>query len=850
MNDRRKTKKQLVAELVDARRRIAELKRGMEEPTGAEEARAYAESIVETVLEPLVMLDEEMRVVSANRSFYRIFKVSPEQTVGELFYDLGNRQWDIPALRGLLEENLPKDTTLGSFEVEKDFEGIGRRTMLVNARRIYREANKTQMILLAIEDVTDLKRAQQELEHLNSVLRAIRNVNQLITKETDRERLIQGVCDNLIETLGYHKAWLALFAESGSPAATADAGFDGAFAPMAERLARGVLPQCGRKALDQPGVVIIRDPPGECSDCPLGGTYGGRAAVTVRLEYAGKIYGFLTASVPAQFVESSEELHLLREVAEDIAFALYRIQLEEERKTADEALQESEERYRSIVDDVLDSSAVGLFILDSDFRVAWINRAMEEYFGIRREDIIGKDKRELIRNRIKDIFEDGDGFARIVLATYDDNTYFENFECHVLADGERQERWLEHWSQPIQSGLYTGGRIEHYYDVSERRVLEEQLRQAQKLESVGRLAGGVAHDFNNLLTGIKGCAGFALRETAPGSQSNQDLTEVLALSDRAANLTRQLLAFSRRQALEAVVLNVNQLLEDQIKMFTRILGEDIDLRFIPASDLGNVRADPGQVDQILMNLAVNARDAMPDGGKLTIETANVELGEEYTRNHAGVTAGPYVMMSISDTGCGMDEQMQERIFDPFFTTKELGKGTGLGLSTVYGIVKQHGGNIWVYSEPGQGTTFKVYLPRVLAEAGELGPKSEFIVGGTETILLVEDDEAVRGVGRRHLEALGYTVLCASCASEADEVAQGHEGHIHLVLTDVVMPDRNGRDLYESLAANQAGLKVLYMSGYTDNAIVHHGVLEQGIPFLQKPFEREDLAAKVRQALEG
>ncbi|MCD6415268.1 MAG: response regulator [Planctomycetes bacterium] len=387
-------------------------------------------------------------------------------------------------------------------------------------------------------------------------------------------------------------------------------------------------------------------------------------------------------------------------------------------------------------------------------------------------------------------------------------------------------------------------------DVTEQRQLENQFRQAQKLESIGRLAGGVAHDFNNLLTGMKGLIGFALEAAEPGSQTHEDLTEALDLADRAAGLSRQLLAFSRRQTLAPMALNVNELIADQIKMLTRLLGEDIDLQFSPAPDLGNVRADPGQIEQVIMNLAVNARDAMPDGGRLTIETDNVELGQEYASKHMGVTPGPYVMIAVSDTGCGMDDRTRAQIFDPFFTTKELGKGTGLGLSTVYGIAKQHGGNIWVYSEPGKGATLKVYLPRVAAEAEKLGPRSKFVIGGAETILLAEDDDAVRGVGRRHLEALGYTVLCAASAREAEQVARAHEGRIDLLLTDVVMPDRNGRELYESLAANQAGLKVLYMSGYTDNAIVHRGVLKAGIPFLQKPFEKEDLATRVRQALEG
>ncbi len=483
-------------------------------------------------------------------------------------------------------------------------------------------------------------------------------------------------------------------------------------------------------------------------------------------------------------------------------------------------------------------------VWDPQLKITRFNRAFESLTGRRAADVIGKSVEILFPPAMADSSMD-------LIKAASGGERWETVEIDVLhVDGSVRTVLWNSATLVAADGKTPTATIAQGQDMTEQRQLQEQFLQAQKLEAVGRLAGGIAHDFNNLLTGVRGFVGFARDDAEPGSQAHEDLTEVLALADRAADLTRQLLAFSRRQTLEPVVLNVNALIADQTRMLTRLLGEDIELRFLPAPDLGNVRADPGQLEQIVMNLAVNARDAMPDGGRLTIETANVELGEEYARNHAAVTPGPYVMLAISDAGCGMDEKIRARIFEPFFTTKELGKGTGLGLSTVYGIVKQHGGNIWVYSEPGEGTTFKVYLPRVSDEVEERRPPSEFVVGGGETILLVEDDEFVREVCRRHLEALGYTVVSASTAREAEEVAAEHLGQFDLLLTDVVMPDRNGRELYEALAANEAGLKVLYMSGYTDNAIVRHGVLEKGIHFLQKPFERDSLAAKVRAALDA
>ena len=523
-----------------------------------------------------------------------------------------------------------------------------------------------------------------------------------------------------------------------------------------------------------------------------------------------------------------------------------------ERKRTQEELKKSEDSYHSLIDDVIDSPRVGIFILDSDFKVVWMNRPLEEYFGIRREDVVGKDKRQFVRKGIKDIFEAPDGFARRVIATYDDNTYVENFECHVLPEGKREERWLEHWSQPIRSGLYAGGRIEHYYDVTQRRVLEVQLRLSQRMEAVGRLAGGIAHDFNNLLTGIIGYAQLLLGQVEEDSPAGRDLAQVRELADRAATLTRQLLAFSRRQILEPIVLNINTLVENITRMLQRIIGEDIDLQLAVAPDLGNVRADPAQVEQVLMNLAVNARDAMPNGGKLTIETANVVLDQEYANGHIAVTPGPHVMLAVSDTGHGMDEETQQHVFEPFFTTKEAGEGTGLGLATVYGIVKQHGGNIWVYSEPGEGTTFKVYLPRVEEEAEALpsgGPEGN-PARGTETILVVEDERMVRDLVKRVLEGRGYTVLTAASPGEAEQVLDCHREEIALLLTDVVLPERSGRELYETLAESRPSLKVLYISGYTGNAISHRGVLEAGTAFLQKPFTPDALAGKVREVLDA
>ncbi len=384
------------------------------------------------------------------------------------------------------------------------------------------------------------------------------------------------------------------------------------------------------------------------------------------------------------------------------------------------------------------------------------------------------------------------------------------------------------------------------------RQSEERLRQAQKMEAVGRLAGGVAHDFNNLLTVITSYSDLLLEDLGSDDPKRDDVVQIRKAAEGAAALTRQLLAFSRQQVLEPKVLDLKATIASTEKLLKRLIGEDVHLITALAPDLGAVKADPGQLEQIIINLAVNARDAMPTGGRLTIEAANVEMDEAYVRGHAPASPGRYVLLALSDTGIGMDEQTKARIFEPFFTTKEPGKGTGLGLATVYGIVKQSGGFIWVYSEPGHGTSFKVYLPRVDEPAEPVATPTTMAEPGrgTETVLVVEDAASVRMVTRQVLERYGYAVLEAPNGETALRLAAKHHGPIHLLLTDVVMPGLSGRQLAEQLAHLRPDMKVLYASGYADHAIVHHGILESGIAYLQKPFTPETLGRRVRQVLDS
>lgn len=389
-----------------------------------------------------------------------------------------------------------------------------------------------------------------------------------------------------------------------------------------------------------------------------------------------------------------------------------------------------------------------------------------------------------------------------------------------------------------------------WLDISERKALELQFRQAQKMEAVGRLAGGVAHDFNNMLTAINGYAGFLLKSLAPDDERRGDVGEIIKAAEGAASLTRQLLAFSRRQIFQLRALDCNVVVRDTQKMLKRLIGENIDLALDLAKEETWIKADPGRLEQVIMNLIVNARDAMPKGGKVTIKTENVELDEKYSNMHMEVRRGPHVMISVADTGCGMDSEVMSHIFEPFFTTKEAGKGTGLGLATVYGIVKQSGGNIYVYSEPGLGTTFKVYLPRVTEEVGaEAAPARSKALRGAETILLVEDDDGMRGFALRALREAGYTVIEARNAEEAVKLCEDNAARINLILTDTIMPGLNGYELYGILSKRCPEMKVIFMSGYTDTELASASLAEEKLPFLQKPFGADALAGKVREVLD-
>jgi len=498
---------------------------------------------------------------------------------------------------------------------------------------------------------------------------------------------------------------------------------------------------------------------------------------------------------------------------------------------------EDETRLRVMIEKM----PVVLWTTDKELRFTSSMGAGLKALGLRTNEVVGKSLYEYFRT---------------------EDPEFPAIAAHRKAlDGEPgtfeiewEKRALEAHVQPLQSNEgETLGVIGVALDVTDRQRLADQLRQSQKMQAIGELAGGVAHDFNNLLMVVKGHSEMLLDRLSDSSPLRHGIEQMQSASERAAGLTRQLLAFSRKQVLQPRVLDLNEVVAGMIQMVSRVIGEDIELEFLPCLNLGRVKADPSQMEQVVLNLVVNARDAMPEGGQLTIETSNIEIDRSYAASHpGGMEPGPYVMLTVSDTGCGMDAKTQARIFEPFFTTKGQGKGTGLGLATVYGVVKQSGGFIWVYSEVGHGTTFKIHLPQVYSEAETAAAEnnSSGTAAGTETILFVEDEESVRELVRDYLKATGYHVLEACDGIQALEVAAAHKGRIHMLITDVVMPRLSGREVATQIAAQRRDVKVLYISGYTDDSVFRHGVLEGGVAFLQKPFNLKALAQKVREVLDG
>jgi PAS domain S-box-containing protein len=690
------------------------------------------------------------------------------------------------------------------------------------------------------DNIARLKQTEERIKHLNLVLRAIRKVNKLIVKERDRDRLLDSACNDLVKTRGYHKAWIVVMDDSHKPVKITESGWGKDFIPLSEQMKRGELPDCAQKALKKSDVVVINEPVSACTDCPMfKSCVRNIVTMTVRLEYAGKVYGLLSVSTPTDLTTNEEEQGLFEEMAGDIAFALYSIKLEEERKRAEEALRESEERYRSVVE----TSHEMIQSVSPDGYFNFVNKAWH--------DILGYTEKELSELSLFDIIhlESLDHCQKMfkkVLAgervTNVDAKFVTKDGGIIFVEGDVIGRYIDD---------KIVGTLGFFRDITDRKRLEDQLRQTQKIEAIGTLAGGIAHDFNNILGAIIGYTELANLQVREDNKAKESLKEVLNAGRRAGDLVKQILAFSRKGELERIPIQVGPIVKEALKLLRSSLPTTVEIRQNIESDTGIVEADPTQIHQILMNLCTNAAHAMrEEGGILEVAIRNVEIGSwDSESGYLDMTPGPYLLLSVSDTGQGMTPMVLERIFEPYYTTKEKGEGTGLGLSVVHGIVKNYGGTITAYSELGKGSTFHVYLP-VIQEKAEAPEIDEIapIPTGNERILFIDDEPALVEIGKQMLERLGYKVTTRTSSLEALELFKAKPDQFDLVITDMTMPYMTGDKLSREFMQIRPDTPIIICSGYSER-ISEERAKEMGMrAFVMKPLVMRDLANTIRNVL--
>ena len=749
------------------------------------------EDIVETVREPLIVLDSELRVLSANRSFYISFKVQPEETIGNLIYDLGSKQWDIPRLRTLLENILPENNKFDDYEVEHIFSGVGHKIMLLNARRIMHKEMGSQMrILLAIEDITERKRIEKLLVASESKYRElVQNVNSIILK-MDPEGKVTFFNTFAERFFGFTEKEM-----------------------LGRSVAGTILPETGPAGSDLDSMIKDIEIHPE--------KYINNENENMRRN-GERVWVAWTNKVLCD--ENGKTIEILC-IGNDIT----------ERRRMEDALKDYEERYRRLFETAKD----GLLLIDKhNGDIVNVNPAIVEMLGYFSQEFIGKKLQDV--GLLKDIRDFKETIRELIHAG------FINYE-DVFAETKQR--------QIVNVDIYLVDRAKfiqcNVRNITERKKLSAQLLQSQKMEAIGNLVGGIAHDFNNILTAIIGYGSLLHKEIAAGDPLREYVEQILAASSKAAHLTHSLLAYSRKQVMEAKPADVNKIVFSIQKILDRLIGEDIEFKIHMAAEALIANVDRGQVEQVLLNLATNARDAMPHGGALTIRTERVQIDSSLIQVNGNGEAGDYAVISVADTGVGMDEKTRDRIFEPFFTTKESGKGTGLGLAMAYGIIKQHNGFIDVHSRPGEGATFKIYMPllpakEALFEKEELTP----VVSGNETILLAEDDQVIRKVSKTFLEHYGYKVLEAVNGEDALRVFSENRAGIKLIVTDVIMPKMLGTEVCEKARMIKPDIKCLLMSGYSSDIMQKRGVLERGGNFIAKPFSPDDFLRKVRAALDS
>jgi PAS domain S-box-containing protein len=798
----------------------------------SQEKEALLNTLLDAIPVPVYLKDRDGLYLGLNRTFEKFFSIKRDQLIGKTAFEVSPPE--LAEFYGAKDKELFESGGVQQYEAQvRDAHGVLHEALFNKA--VFTDSQGTVKGLVGtILDITEHKQAEKAILRQSALTRAVNRVLQeTLFAGTDEElgRLCLAAAEELT---GSKFGWIGEVNSSGrlDTIALSDPGWDACKIPESNRpemlrnmKIRGLL----ARVLKEGKSLIVNDP---ATHPDRVGIPEGHPELTaflgVPLKTAGKTTGMIAlADKPSGYQAEDQEAMEALSVA--IAEAFERRRADTERKRLMAAIGQSGEV---------------VMVTDPKGTIQYVNPAFEAVTGYTPQEALGQNPRILKSG------EQDEAFYRDLWTTISSGKTWNGRMVNKRKDGTL------YTEDAVISPVYdAAGAIVNYVavkrDVTEHLRLAAQFHQAQKLESLGRLAGGVAHDYNNMLSVILGYTEMAMARVDRADPLYHDLKEIRGAARRSADITRQLLAFARRQTIAPRTLDLNETVDGMLKMLRRLMGENINLAWLPQAGLWPVKMDPAQVDQILANLCVNARDAIGDVGKVTVETGNVAFDEVYCASHAGFKPGEYVLLAVTDDGCGMNKETLERIFEPFFTTKEVGKGTGLGLATVYGIVKQNEGFINVYSEPGKGTTFKIYLPRYEGAVAEVKAERmvEFPKGRGETVLLVEDEPAILNMGRIMLEGLDYTVLAAGSPGEAMRLTEEYSGDIHLLLTDVVMPEMNGRGLAARLRVQRPGIKCLYMSGYTANAVAHHGVLEEGVNFIQKPFTLKHLAVEVRKALD-
>jgi two-component system, cell cycle sensor histidine kinase and response regulator CckA len=753
-----------------------------------------------------------------------------------------------PDDRASMAANIERATREGAYSGEFRIVLPGGEVRWVSSHgRCLFDADGTPTSMTGVDlDVTERKRDLERIRHLNRVYAVLSDINQAIVREPDLDRLLEQACRIVVERGGFRMAWLGLLdPDTGRLVRRACAGADDATIRLVDLIV-GTERPVGCAFTER---ALVTGRPAACPDIahdPEAETWrraalerGYRSMAAFAVVRNGQPIGAFNIYADAPDAFDPEECRLLDELADDIAFAIGAHERDQERQRADDQRRAAEDRFRQLAETIQQV----FWMTDVHGSLLYVSPAFETIFGRPCDsvaaspgvwmDAVHPDDRERVEQA---------AYARLRRGDYD--------EVYRIVRPDGAVRWIRDRAFHIYDDAGEVYRlVGTAADVTEQRQLEEQLQQAQKMEIVGRLAGGVAHDFNNLLTIINGMTDLVIGGLAEDDPTRSDLTQIRQAGERAAALTGRLLAVSRRQILKPEIVDLSAIVTSLQDMIQRLVGEDVALVLELSPELASVKADPGQIEQVVLNLVVNARDAMPDGGTLTIETRSVRLDAVSASEHPGMRPGPYALLAVSDTGVGMDDAIRRRIFEPFFTTKPQGKGTGLGLSMVYGIVKQSGGAIWFHSEPGHGTRFTICLPHVVGPPTARPTSPPTVTArGHETVLVVEDEPPLRALAARVLAGAGYTVLQAGSGAEALALIADHDP-VHLVFTDVVMPGMNGRELVARLSALRPAMRVLYTSGYTEDAILRHGVLDDPRRFLSKPYTPALLRRRIREALD-